>query len=524
MEDEDVDAWRMMLKADGEEEDVDFATIAMTNQLDDYNEGVLSTIDTVVAVADRMRTTKMQNELDERRMVKSNHMVTLNVMLHNGDAEQRFRVSVVASAHFGNVQKAVAERLSIRWNAAVRLRLSWLKSDGVLIELNQATWRDFTSREWCNLPWVVHAHDVDADAEVQMPLTDTARTLFERYDLQRNGVIERAELLRMLHDVRLERFQCSNALVEQFAAHEFARLDLDGSGGVTFDEFTKYVTKMTAWMRMELLELHSDSAMFETLAGTAVEGLFPPTQLPNDDALDDEREYALIRTNCFGIKLEVPMGALPETAGLRVSVRTLLESSVRYLGESGDVASPVAGGALPFSPVVRVDCPAFANGEPPELGSPFAPRFNKPLTLVIPHCFDAREGEEPIAMIAGAPHGATSWEHVAYCGDDGSDTVQLAGHEMRVKIPYAGVFAAFARQSAQAVVFAARFHVFAMGELPRSKPSTLRVHLCPEVCRRAQAPSVSSLSRTHTQISLSRALSRSRSLALSLSRSLSEWV
>ena len=210
MEDEDVDAWRMMLKADGEEEDVDFATIAMTNQLDDYNEGVLSTIDTVVAVADRMRTTKMQNELDERRMVKSNHMVTLNVMLHNGDAEQRFRVSVVASAHFGNVQKAVAERLSIRWNAAVRLRLSWLKSDGVLIELNQATWRDFTSREWCNLPWVVHAHDVDADAEVQMPLTDTARTLFERYDLQRNGVIERAELLRMLHDVRLERFQCSN--------------------------------------------------------------------------------------------------------------------------------------------------------------------------------------------------------------------------------------------------------------------------------------------------------------------------
>lgn len=52
---------------------------------------------------------------------------------------------------------------------------------------------------------------------------------------------------------------------------------------------------------------------------------------------------------------------------------------------------------------------------------------------------------------------------------------------MRVHIPYAGTFCAFAKQSAAAVVCAARFHIFAMGELPRSKPSGVRVHLCPEL-------------------------------------------
>ena len=47
----------------------------------------------------------------------------------------------------------------------------------------------------------------------------------------------------------------------------------------------------------------------------------------------------------------------------------------------------------------------------PELGDEPAPAFAKPLTLVLPHCFDPREGVESVVML-GAPHGATTWSQI----------------------------------------------------------------------------------------------------------------
>ena len=58
-------------------------------------------------------------------------------------------------------------------------------------------------------------------------------------------------------------------------------------------------------MRTELLELSNDSAMFELSSQRAVEGVFPAQPLPNDDSLDDDHEIAVIKTNIFGIRLEV---------------------------------------------------------------------------------------------------------------------------------------------------------------------------------------------------------------------------
>ena len=52
---------------------------------------------------------------------------------------------------------------------------------------------------------------------------------------------------------------------------------------------------------------------------------------------------------------------------------------------------------------------------------------------------------------------------------------------MSVSIPYAGTFCAFAKRSASSVVYAARFHIFAAGEVSRSKPSSLHVQLCPDL-------------------------------------------
>ena len=246
------------------------------------------------------------------------------------------------------------------------------------------------------------------------------------------------------------------------------------------------------WYGRGAQELLNESVMFDHLAGKAAEGFHPPTTLHDYAAIDESREEdvgaVVVRTNCFGIRIEVPRGALPPSEGLRISLRTISESSVRYLAEGGsdiegdsDTEEPQGSYSLPFSPIIRVDFPAFVDGEPPELGAPSAVDFAKPLTLIIPHCFDPRDGEEAIAMVAGAPHGATCWQTVAHDGDEDDEAIEFRGQEMRIPVPYAGIFGAFAKTSAQAVVFAARFHVFTMDELPSTKPSTLRVHLCPEL-------------------------------------------
>ena len=60
-------------------------------------------------------------------------------------------------------------------------------------------------------------------------------------------------LAGMLRDARLERFDCSPALVERYVQAEFDRLDVDGSGYIELPEFTQYITRMTPWMRAEIM-------------------------------------------------------------------------------------------------------------------------------------------------------------------------------------------------------------------------------------------------------------------------------
>eukprot|EP00966_Prymnesium_polylepis_P186630 4326066-Prymnesium_polylepis.1 len=84
-------------------------------------------------------------------------------------------------------------------------------------------------------------------------------------------------------------------------------------------------------------------------------------------------------------------------------------------------------------------------------------------------------------MLGGAPHGSSSWEPVAYGSEASEGGLVLRGREMSVSIPFAGTFCAFAKRSASSVVYATRFHIFAAGEVSRSKPSSLHVQLCPDL-------------------------------------------
>ena len=70
---DDADAWKLMSKDENEEEDVDFDEIMKQTNIGSEGD-VLGMVDTVVAFADSARTTNLARELEERNMVKSNHI------------------------------------------------------------------------------------------------------------------------------------------------------------------------------------------------------------------------------------------------------------------------------------------------------------------------------------------------------------------------------------------------------------------------------------------------------------------
>jgi hypothetical protein len=277
--------------------------------------GILSTIDGAVNFADRHRTADLEKELEQRKMVKSNHLITLKIVLHeHGDATRSCRMTVVASSQFPLVQQAIIERMGSAWGTGAKLRLSWLKDDGSVAELSQATWRDYIFAMWCSQPWVVHAHDVAAlsdlaSADVYLPLTGPSQRLFDKYDVNRNKRIERPELARLLLHARLERLRelgcdCSDALVARFVEHEFARIDRDDDGTIELDEFTFYISRMTAWMRAELLSSCNASDCFDRVAAEAVERVLPPVALPSADAADGAPPVTVLQTGVHGIRIE----------------------------------------------------------------------------------------------------------------------------------------------------------------------------------------------------------------------------
>ena len=65
-----------------------------------------------------------------------------------------------------------------------------------------------------------------------------------------------------------------------------------------------------------------------------------------------------------------------------------IPGQVSYLSDGTEAQR----GEFPFSPVVRVDFPAFEEGmhghQAPELGDTAAAPFLKPISLIMPHCFD----------------------------------------------------------------------------------------------------------------------------------------
>ena len=434
-----------------------------------------------------------QNELDMhemRKMWRSNAQVTLKIVILGPDGlpQRQLLVSTTDSLRFGELKKLVQARCG--GHHTRQCRLLWLHQSGETIELSQQTLRHYMLAEWCNMPWTVHVHDPQDAPLERILLADMARVLFERFDINRDRTIQRRELVRLFKDLNLEALGCSDVVVENFLQSEFLRLDKDASAGLDLHEFTSYVTSMARWMRQELLVESNAHQIFALLASRAVEVHRPPIAVPPELYVDDEcagerdvyKEWRddhavwVVTLGRFGICVEVPTESV--IAGASLSLRTLAPSAVSYLSE-GDARKQ---GEFAFTPVVRVDYPAMAEDPTPELTtSAAAMPFVRPLTLVMPHSFDPKEGEESCVML-GAAHGAAQWEAIhrvtAEGGGVSRDDLILDGHMLRATIPYAGTFCGFSSPDVDDIA-AVRFHVYSLDSLPRDDPTSLRVHLCP---------------------------------------------
>ena len=96
------------------------------------------------------------------------------------------------------------------------------------------------------------------------------------------------------------------------------------------------------------------------LAGRATERFCNPIPIPLTGSGDS---VVVMHTGIYGIRVEVPLDALAgsdiQQQLANISVQTLFRTTVSYLGEGVDMSMKSMSFTAPYSPVVRVDFPAF---------------------------------------------------------------------------------------------------------------------------------------------------------------------
>ena len=434
-------------------------------------------VDKAIKGTDKGHQKKKAKEVEARKLKRFNCLLNLRVhflcstSIEKGAAEvlKTYEMETQDGVYLTALQKQLAKLLGVK-----KAKVLWVNEGGETIVLDsQRVFEQFADKSWNVLPWTLYAMDDSKKAQkaAKVTLHEAARALFDRYDGDANGIIERGELSRMLKEMDLSKLEVSEKLVDNFVMAEFEKLDKDGSDGICFSEFTEYVTNMTRWMRDELMVNANRKQVFSSIAAKSVATHMPPIELPPD---------GVVTTGA--LTLQVPRGALgPTDAKTHISMRTVCPHSVAYLSDS----EKRKRGEFAFSPAVVIAAPAEGDGSDAALVQQAAAngwKFNRPLVLRMPHCFSPvpDEGMESLVML-GAPTGAKQWQVIdALSSADFSSPVTLDGDMLEVKLPFAGTFCAFSSPNVEDIAVA-RVHIFAAPEVPRDVPTSVRVHICPEL-------------------------------------------
>ena len=375
------------------------------------------------------------------------------------------------------------------------LRLLWLTDEGKTVHIDsQRVLHQWLDDAWCRLPVILHVLDDATATSDALDLADRASMLFEQYDQDQNGLIDRAELTNLLQSMDLTNLGVSQLMVDHFVSEEFERADTDKSGKLDFDEFCRYYNKLSDWARMQLVTHNQHVHIYKVISEHYLETRTKPRRLQRTELTSYQDEGGQVCSRKYGIRVNVQPGALKAGAKAKLGINTLLAHRVHHLigdGATAGVAAPGGGapamkraassaaagvqGEYPFTPIVELTVPTregatghMAPGED----------FLAPVELVMPHCFCSKEGRDCVVMLA-CKHGESSWRQLpnAAVKEIGEPTDEGFA-EMKVEVPYPGIFCAFSSPEVEDTCLV-RLYVMLAPRLPPHRASSLRVHLCP---------------------------------------------
>ena len=296
-------------------------------------------VNNALAAATKQAEIAAVKETKARRMMLSQQHVNVSVVVHgdDGSEEQRFTVDVIESVRLVELKSAIEAK---RGCALGSKRLFGIDRAGEVVEIGSSdAFSQFILTSWFMQPWSVH---ICAEQGVLQTLSiaPMAKFLFDTYDINSNGKIDRLELLRLLKDLKLERLEVSDKLLHRFVETELARLATDGSREISLHQFIEYMASMVRWMRTELTADFHMRNVHALLAARATEISLPPTNVPT--ARDDGSGRLVARLDAakLGVSIEIPLGALSHDfvgegdEAAKIALHTLTPASVRYLSES----------------------------------------------------------------------------------------------------------------------------------------------------------------------------------------------
>ena len=146
-------------------------------------------------------------------MKKLQNLITVKVVRYGpGGATSFHLLETQAGVYLNKLSAQIQEMLGLKKKEC---ELLWLNKGGDTIHLtSQRTFDEFQDAEWCTAPWVLHVHTTPAqkgEKQRKITLDTSAKALFDRYDIDGSGHIDRSELARMLKEIDLEQLGVSDA-------------------------------------------------------------------------------------------------------------------------------------------------------------------------------------------------------------------------------------------------------------------------------------------------------------------------
>lgn len=479
-----------------------FETLLAPSSYDESSQDEIALpVRSAILAADKRAAAKSDAEYYARKMMCSTMAhVPIRVTVHSEDDERRFcMLDVVESIRFLELISMIEARIG---GALGNRKLFGITQAGEVFELmNGETFSLHKTCAWCSQPWDIHVGWERGPLQVEQSAR-MARFLFEMYDVNGNGRIEHLELLRLHRDLHLDELDCSEQLIERFVDVELARLARlpgghgDDEGGVSLPHFVQYFGEMVPWMRGQLLAETNIRNVHGLIAERATEVVFPPMLVPG--RADNGNGRGRLNMG-LGLQVEIPhLGALGTLQGeqnpaaassspCKIALKTFAPSSVAYLLEGINDAQDES--SQPFvhyhSEIVQIVYPAHGDGP---FTNPSASRissFEKPLTLIMPHCFEPASAGST-CVVLGAPLGSEKWERVDLrdastverAASTGRAECHFEADRVHIEVPYSGHFCVMSDPSLDEVT-AVRLHLFVSEKVMRDTPATLRLHACP---------------------------------------------